>query len=160
MPTFVQSSARRRAGAMVAALGLALSAMFAVSVTQAPAASAAVCGGSLINTKALRTDAGTVVGYLDVYYSGSTGRNCAVTRHSGPSYGVSRNTWVAIVRCDQATAGNGCTYPESRWVRDEDYYAYYAGPVSIAAAGYCIRVTGGLIWNGDPVVDSITGHCG
>jgi len=86
------------------------------------------------------------IGYLDVYWSSSTKRNCLVTNHSGPTYGVSLYTEARIrpsgfswPRCPSST---GC---------DGGFYRYYAGPVYTPAGvdmtHRCVDISGVVDWS-------------
>lgn len=72
-------------------------------------------------------------GHIDVYYSGASGKNCAITRPVSSLAGKAGNIWVCLDTntardCDGTTAN----------------YHYYAGPVYVPARGKCIDVRGGL----------------
>ncbi|MFE0455327.1 hypothetical protein ACFW2D_29490 [Streptomyces sp. NPDC058914] len=65
---------------------------------------------------------------------------------------------VQVDRCRQAVYTGACTVIDS--VRDEGNYEYWAGPRSINAAGFCIRVTGAVEYGTDIARRSVVGHCG
>ncbi|MFR9725193.1 hypothetical protein ACL02R_17770 [Streptomyces sp. MS19] len=123
----------------------------ALTGTAAPGASAGGasaaaeygCNGSLINTYPVRTPAGAVWGNIRLYYDGSTGRNCAVNVKTAAGGSGTRGwTSVNLYRCASSTPGRPCRWQDETYDGDGGPYAYYAGPVSIPAAGKCIRVTG------------------
>lgn len=102
----------------------------------APAASATSSGGScvgqLISSSNVVEDqgnsVGTVLGYLNVYWDSSTGQNCAVLNSASSDWGQTK--WMSV---DLYEAGN--PYNDQS---DNNYYKYYAGPVSVPGAGRCI----------------------
>ena len=120
------------------------------------AALSSPCGSSyaLIGHYPIR---GTVtVGYLDVYWSWNSKRNCLVTNHSGPTYGVSLYTEAKIrpsgFSWSSCPSSTGC---------DGGFYRYYAGPVytssGVDMTHRCIDVSGVIDW----VSRSLTRiHCG
>ncbi|WP_174257459.1 hypothetical protein [Phytoactinopolyspora alkaliphila] len=91
------------------------------------------------------TASSTTVGHLDVYWSSSTKRNCLVTNHSGPTYGVRLFTEARI-------RPSGYSWPScpSSTGCDSGFYSYYAGPVYTPAGvdmtNRCIDVTGTVDW--------------
>ncbi|NUW42144.1 serine/threonine protein kinase [Nonomuraea rhodomycinica] len=103
----------------------------------APANAAAnYCGASY---RLLKTYKVEDAGYLHVYYSSSTGKNCAVTVGAGEHYGKrdGKSVWI------RRTGGT--------WIKDTGRYQYYAGPVYVKASGHCIDVEGrieGWNWGG------------
>ncbi len=74
---------------------------------------------------------GTRTGTLEVYYSSSTGKNCALTYGYGPYDGTTSWKRVTISRAD----GSGEH-------TNAGHYQYYAGPVYVSAPGQCIDVAG------------------
>ncbi|GAA0655348.1 hypothetical protein GCM10009548_22270 [Streptomyces malaysiensis subsp. malaysiensis] len=162
----------RRATAVLATFA----ATTALSFTAAPAATAADataadasvaeygCSGSLIDTYPVRTSAGTTYGQIRLYYNSSTRRNCAVTlKNATGGYGTSSYASVTLYRCSTSKPGAQCDWRDETWDDDYGNFLYYAGPVSISAAGKCIRVFGQVSAN-RPIAtgDSGTGgvHCG
>ncbi|MGH8774144.1 MAG: hypothetical protein ACRDWI_02895 [Jiangellaceae bacterium] len=85
------------------------------------------------------------LGYLDVYWSWSTKRNCLVTNHSGSTYGVSLYTEARI-------RPSGFSWPScpSSTGCDGGFYRYYAGPVYTPAGvnmtRRCIDISGVVDW--------------
>lgn len=119
------------------------------------AEAAGSCSGSLIDTYNVTGDnspyAGQYVGQVRLYWDGTY--NCAIfTKSGGPLYGV--NTSMSI----KLMAG---TSPERSDI-DNGTYAYYAGPVKVAAAGKCVRWEGSIIYNDRTVAyeSSSWDHCG
>jgi hypothetical protein len=88
---------------------------------------------------------GKTVGYLDVYWSSSTKRNCLVTNHSGSTYGVSLYTEARI----RPSGFNWPSCPSSTGC-DAGFYKYYAGPVYTPAGvdmtNRCVDVRGVVDW--------------
>ncbi|MGW7285931.1 hypothetical protein ACWGH4_10620 [Streptomyces sp. NPDC054847] len=72
-------------------------------------------------------------GWLDIYYSSTTGKNCAV------AYPIStlqpKTTEISISIRRSGTA---------EWFGDSGPYHYYAGPAYISARGVCIDALGDL----------------
>jgi hypothetical protein len=85
------------------------------------------------------------LGYLDVYWSSSSKRNCLVTNHSGSTYGVSLYTEARIR--PSGFSWPGC--PSSTGC-DGGFYRYYAGPVytpsGVDMTHRCIDVSGWVDW--------------
>lgn len=110
--------------------GTALAATTTLLAGATPAGAAGPCGSSYsrVGVYAVSKD-GTRTGTLEVYYSSSTGKNCALTY----GYGSYANTlsWkrVTISRGD----GSGRS-------TDAGEYKIYAGPVYVSAPGQCIDV--------------------
>jgi hypothetical protein len=47
-----------------------------------------------------------------------------------------------------------------RYPQSDNTYAYYAGPVSVPAAGYCVSFMGEIVYKNDRAVyDSPGSHC-
>ncbi|GAA1940473.1 hypothetical protein [Kitasatospora viridis] len=132
--------------------------------TTGSAQAATGCSGTLIDTYPAY-NGGTVWANVYLYYDSSTGDNCAVTQStSAGGYGVSKPMNVYLTRCNETTQSNTCTTSSvNQTVHDAGNYAYYAGPVSINAAGHCILVSGEETYDGVTVsADShpIASHCG
>ncbi|MGA5505928.1 hypothetical protein [Streptomyces umbrinus] len=70
-------------------------------------------------------------GYLDIYYSSSTGKNCGVVYPTSAHQGKTSRLEVDIRK-----SGN------STWIGDGGDYNYYAGPVYVSAPGACIDALG------------------
>ncbi|MCF6473163.1 spore-associated protein A [Nonomuraea sp. MG754425] len=99
-----------------------------------PASATGPCGSSYnrVGVYNIGVDKyGYRTGVLEVYYSSSTGKNCALTYGDGPYANTTSWKGVIISRAD----GSG---------RDSDAgeYQYYAGPVYVSAPGQCIDVEG------------------
>ncbi|MFG2882992.1 hypothetical protein ACGFYV_11935 [Streptomyces sp. NPDC048297] len=125
-------------------------AVIASGVILAPAASAGTygCAGSEIDTYPVKTNGGTQYGTIHLFYDSSTGRNCAVNvATSAGGYGTSERTMVYLAECSGTTLSS-CTSSFITSDIDSGYFAYYAGPVSIPAAGHCILVSGAREHNG------------
>ncbi|MER5629395.1 hypothetical protein [Streptomyces nitrosporeus] len=91
----------------------------------------------------MKTSSGTLYGNIYVYYDSSTGRNCAVTvKNSTGGYGSTSWTSVTLAVCKTSTAGSPCYTDGQPTVTDGGYYKQYAGPVSVSAAGKCIKLFG------------------
>ncbi|MGN9840137.1 hypothetical protein ACTMTI_18635 [Nonomuraea sp. H19] len=107
----------------------------AVTALAAPAeAAATVCGSSYTKVGSYAIpQTGTRVGTLEVYYSSSTGKNCALAVGYGSTYGV-KNTKAVYI---------GLAGPGVPWADDNSgSFEYYAGPVYVSAPGKCIAVQG------------------
>jgi hypothetical protein len=105
------------------------------------------CGSSYTHIGHYAIGSGSqTLGYLDVYWSSSTRRNCLVTNHSGPTYGVSVYTEARI-------RPSGYSWPScpSSTGCDGGFYRYYAGPVYTPAGvdmtRRCIDVSGVVDWS-------------
>lgn len=115
------------------------------------------CGGSYshIGHYEINSSSGTLA-YLDVYWSGSTKRNCLVTNHTGATYGVSLYTQATI-------RPSGASWPScpSSTGCDGGHYSYYAGPVYTPAgvdmSNRCIDIKGVIDWAGRTLTRM---HCG
>jgi hypothetical protein len=137
------------ATALTMSLGIALPAAAGGDSTLRAGSSALLagpCGSSYthIGHYAI-SGGGKTLGYLDVYWSSSTKRNCLVTNHSGSTYGVSLYTEARI-------RPSGFSWPScpSSTGCDGGFYRYYAGPVYTPAgvdmSRRCIDVSGWVDW--------------
>ena len=83
-------------------------------------------------------DGGTRIGELDIYYNASTGVNCAMTVHGGPTWGVSLPTWVYIAKC-QATTPTGTCYEVADDYDGPGPFSYHGSrhEVNTAATALC-----------------------
>ncbi|MFG2329900.1 hypothetical protein ACGFMM_09760 [Streptomyces sp. NPDC048604] len=81
------------------------------------------------------------VGDIRVYYDASTGMNCAVAvKNANSGYGEATYVQIGIDRCVAGTRpGTRCTV-DGTDDYDNGWFKYYAGPVSINAAGRCIVI--------------------
>ncbi|MFC4337565.1 hypothetical protein [Salininema proteolyticum] len=119
---------------IVAAIG------FTTVATAAPAAAAGPCGSSYaqVGHYPIKSSSFGTVGYIDVYWSSTTQRNCAVMDSVGVSRGFARYKMALI-------------YPSSS-PREADIdagdFKYYAGPVytprGYNMSGECITVKGAV----------------
>lgn len=127
-------------GLLTAAAGLALVAGAAAAPAGATemTAQANVCGSSYakIDTYPIKYGSATY-GNVEVYYSASAKRNCAVTVGVGATYGWKGYKMVQI--CPNGTDITFCG-------EDSGDYLYYAGPAYTKAgydmSGWCIDVVG------------------
>lgn len=126
----------------------------AVTAPAAPAeAAAGACGSSytLVGSYAI-PQTGTRVGTLEVHYSSSTGKNCALAVGYGSTYGV-KNTKAVYI----GLAGPGVPWADS----NSGSFAYYAGPVYVSAPGKCIAVQGVIFKGGSQYTRHLDRvHCG
>lgn len=103
------------------------------------------CGSSytLIGHYPIRSS--VTIGYLDVYWSWSTKRNCLVTNKSGPAYGVTTYTEARI-------RPSGYSWPScpSSTGCDGGMYKFYAGPVytpsGVDMTHRCVDLSGWVEW--------------
>ncbi|MEU6724063.1 hypothetical protein ABZ917_10160 [Nonomuraea wenchangensis] len=113
--------------------GAALAASTTLVAGAAPAAAAGPCGSSYtrVGVYPIKRGDGTRTGTLEVHYSSSTGKNCALTY----GYGAYANTpsWKSVV----ISRGDG-----SGEDSNSGTFTYYAGPVYVSAPGQCIDVQG------------------
>ncbi|MER7467507.1 hypothetical protein [Streptomyces sp. NPDC097981] len=135
----VQHGVMRRGAAAVAAAGLALAGVAAGGAAPAQAAGP-VCEGTRIDTLDFAT------GYTYLYYSASTGRNCAYTV---PKSG-SGSPQLMAVGLFRASDNVGV------WDSRSDY-KYHAGPVYLDARGTCVLFNGQVR---STAATSGWGHCG
>jgi hypothetical protein len=94
------------------------------------------CGSSyiLVGHYPIRNASGTELSYIDVYWSSTAGRNCAVNMGNSATWG---QTMFRAVGIALSSRGSG-------WdAEDRGNYAYYAGPVySPYSVGKCVDVYG------------------
>ncbi|GAA1708756.1 hypothetical protein [Nonomuraea bangladeshensis] len=113
--------------------GAALAASTTMVAGAAPAAAAGPCGSSYtrVGVYPIKRGDGTRTGTLEVHYSSSAGKNCALTY----GYGAYANTpsWKSVV----ISRGDG-----SGEDSNSGTFTYYAGPVYVSAPGQCIDVQG------------------
>ncbi|TWJ11700.1 aminopeptidase S [Stackebrandtia albiflava] len=123
----------------------------AASHTGNPYSPGEVCGGgyTVQESVPVTTSGGVVLGDVHLLWNGGLGRNCAVTLKSTD---LGTPTRVSVVL--ETESGQTRT--------DDGRFGYYAGPVTVAAAGTCVAVTA-------RVTDSVgrvgtgripMGHCG
>ncbi|QFG21524.1 hypothetical protein [Actinomadura sp. WMMB 499] len=149
------------------AVGLALvngAAMFAVAVQPAQAtdagrepATAARCGGSLIDRKVARYQ-GKPIAELVVYYN--RGKNCALLNHLGVTRGKRLRTTVFLAACKETRPSRACHF-HGRPATEDGRFAYYAGPVSKAAGNRCIHAAGDIYFHGKRHLETspAASHC-
>lgn len=153
------------AGVLLPAMGgdNALAAPLAApAVHAAPAITSGSCSGTLVEEEPVNlSQSFTNVGYLNLYWDGSTGRNCATVTSSSVDWGVAKPMGVTIYQC----AGDvPCSPPYNMQVSDPAggglaNYAYYAGPVSVPGAGHCVWAGAGISWNGERGIAVTRSHC-
>ncbi|QKW35598.1 hypothetical protein HUT06_17420 [Actinomadura sp. NAK00032] len=113
------------------------------AVSAAPAAAASACGSgyNLLHSYHITPNSngsGTAYGYLDVYYSPTTRKNCAIARSGGFTYGKLQGAWVLIGKW------RGGGEDDDGW---GSTYKYYAGPVYTYAPNECIWAQGMVRYN-------------
>lgn len=113
--------------------GTALAASTTLVVGAAPASAAGPCGSSYsrVGVYPISRGDGTRTGTLEVYYSSSARKNCALTYGYGPYANTTSWKRVTISRGD----GSGED-------TNAGQFKYYAGPVYVSAPGQCIDVAG------------------
>ncbi|MEU7898566.1 hypothetical protein AB0B45_37605 [Nonomuraea sp. NPDC049152] len=113
----------------------------AVMLTGSPAmAATGQCSGNRIEHLAVKTQSGTVKGYLNLYYDSRTGYNCARLDSAGKYWGVSKTMAVTLHSCKNKTSDYFACKP-IKVVQDEGRYAKYAGPVKLYGKGHCIAAS-------------------
>ncbi|MFI6205264.1 hypothetical protein ACIBAI_02550 [Streptomyces sp. NPDC051041] len=127
------SKSLRKLGTGAAVAALTGSALFAGAGTSQ--AASASCPGTRIERMSIDT------GWIDLYYS--NGYNCVITTSRTPGVKLKMEAWLEVLGGTRKT--------------DSGYYSYYAGPVSLYAAGACVRFGGQV---GVVGTDSDWGHCG
>ncbi|MEV0199706.1 hypothetical protein [Nonomuraea sp. NPDC050691] len=111
--------------------GAALTVSTTLVAGAAPASAAGPCGSGYtrVGVYPVKRGDGTRTGTLEVYYSSTSRKNCALTY----GYGAYANTpsWKSVV----ISRGDGSgSDPNS------GTFTYYAGPVYVSAGGQCIDV--------------------
>ncbi len=115
------------------------------TATVALTAGGGPCGSSYTHIGHYPIRSTVTVGYLDVYWSWTTKRNCLVTNHAGPTYGVRTYTEARI-------RPSGFSWPScpSSTGCDGGLYRYYAGPVytptGVDMTNRCIDISGWVDW--------------
>jgi hypothetical protein len=99
----------------------------------------------LICSKPIKTPKGTRIGELDVYWNAAKRRNCAITKHGGPTWGKTAYIVVFLWVCEETRPGE-CT--PIRYAEDQYWYQYQAGPVSLHSGKHCITAVGTIHWKG------------
>ncbi|GLX00541.1 hypothetical protein [Microtetraspora sp. NBRC 16547] len=124
-----------------AKIGIAVAALVGASVvplTFAEPASAASCGGSLIDSIAVKNGS-TTYGTLKLYYSSSTGNNCAQLDRV-VNYGTKKGMILSLYACGQGWSATKCHIDFYDIGQDSGQFGQYAGPVSVRGKGRCIQV--------------------
>ncbi len=138
-----------------------LTLLLSLFVASGSASAAGECGGSRISTYPI-VKSGVKIAQLEIYYSSATGRNCALTRHMGPTAGVYLKTFVSLSSCRETRPGGG-TCTSIQHDENEGTFRSYAGPVSVYGKGKCIAAFGWIkASNGVTYTAASTwpGHCG
>ncbi len=122
------------------------------------AASGTSCPGNLIQSVPV-TSGSSTFGSLNIYFDSSTGNNCAMTVATGNAAGNASFIEVCLTRCKETSPGPSCT--TDLIVCDPGAFHFFAGPVSVHAAGQCISANGEIVFNGVPARASLQGatHC-
>lgn len=133
--------------------------------TAETAASLSSCPGVRIEHIPMKSGS-TTLGFLDVYFDGSTGKNCAMTLAAGSASGHATSIDVFLTRCKQTSPSLTCTFDgtpvfEPNASHPGPFHSF-AGPVLLSAAKKCIYAEGGLTFNGVTVFVRLPGasHCG
>lgn len=113
-----------------------------------PAApTAAACPGTRIVHKAIKAGSATVA-WLNVFHDRSSGTKCAVTAHSGRTWGKWAYTKVDVWTRNGSSGVGGD-------------YRYRTGPASIGGAnGVCVGAKGSIKWGGTMRVATARMLCG
>ena len=109
-------------------------------VTASPASAAGECGSGYTQVDSYAIGS---AGTLELYYSSSSGKNCAIARDSSPGYGH-KAVYIGLENKPWADVDSG-------------NFTYYAGPVYVSAPGQCIDVRGDV---GSTVTVKESVHCG
>jgi hypothetical protein len=151
---------------------LVIGAAVGASVVAAPAAMATSSGGSCVGTLVnsvgltdIGTGTGTVYGYLNVYWDGSTGQNCVTVTSSSVDWGVQKPMSAGLEECAGDTVASCSTYlyrysdgSGDGWGPGAGF-SYYAGPVNGAGAGHCIDAWGVIDYGGVLSYAEVKGDC-
>jgi hypothetical protein len=119
--------------------------MTLLTATAASAGDTGSCAGNLVLHKVLNYN-GNQIGELDIYYNSSTGVNCAKMNHGGPTWGVYRDTWVYIGKCQETSPTGTCHLVTDD--HDQGNFGFYAGPSKVTAGSHCITANGWIYWDG------------
>jgi len=115
------------------------------------------CGGFRIFQKAIGAKyPGKPFGYLKVFYSSSTGKNCAKAVSSSRTFGKAKPMAVGLYKCRTSIPNRRCIViadAEDRPSPPADLprygrYEEYAGPVRVEARDRCIAAIGIIKWQG------------
>jgi hypothetical protein len=142
------AAAAAPASAAPASAAPAASAVRAMPAAAAPVAPmAAACPGNRIVHKAIKAG-GRTVGWLNVFHDRGSDTKCAVTAHSGLTWGKWAYTTVDIWTRNGSVGVSGD-------------YRYRTGPVSMGDAdGVCVGAKGGIKWGGQMRVATARMLCG
>ncbi|MFI5702589.1 hypothetical protein ACIA78_21395 [Streptomyces xanthochromogenes] len=135
----------RKAALLASSVVMMSGALVAGTASSASAASGPnYCGGSYAfkGSWPMRAQSNqSIIGYIDVYWSSSAGKNCAIARP---------NTWVSHVEfIDVALKTSNVDDWSGPGVATDGLnsnYHSYAGPVYISARGKCISFAGHFMW--------------
>jgi hypothetical protein len=130
----------------LAKIGLAALALVGGSVVPlaigATPAEAASCGGRLIDSIAVKKGSRTY-GTLKLYYSSSTGKNCARLDRV-VNYGTKKGMILSLYACGKGWSVSKCHRDFYKVGQDSGQFGQYAGPVSVPGKGRCIQVQAGV----------------
>lgn len=109
------------------------------------AAASGPCGSSYRHIGHYPIGSSPVLGYMDVYWSSTTKRNCMVVNHSTATYGdklyTEASIWPYGSSPPSCPSSVGC---------DGGMYSYYAGPVYTPAgvdmSNRCVNIKGVVDW--------------
>jgi hypothetical protein len=107
-----------------------------------------------------------VYGYLNVYWDGSTGQNCATVTSSSVDWGLQKPMSVYLGECSGDFVVSCSTYIASGddgsgntpWGSGSGY-RYNAGPVNVPAAGHCVQASALVYFDGQLSSAEVTGDC-
>ncbi|MFJ2031073.1 hypothetical protein [Streptosporangium sp. NPDC087985] len=121
------------------------------------AATGGTCGSgyNLLKSYPLKSVfSSTIPGDLSIYYSPSTGNNCAITRVRAAWDGKAQNVYVSL-------GDGGASYVTDPPSGSSKNYHYYAGPVYKYLKGKCVYTVGYLEYGGIEYYVHADGvHCG
>ncbi|HET8641766.1 MAG TPA: hypothetical protein VFM37_07500 [Pseudonocardiaceae bacterium] len=103
------------------------------------------CNGTVVDSFPAHYD-GEVIGRLRIYRNDDW--HCAEFWHAGASYGVARDTYVYIVKCEATSSSAQYCTEIGHGGPDHDQYSYYAGGVRVLAGSHCIQANGWVYWQG------------
>jgi hypothetical protein len=66
--------------------------------------------------------------------------------HGGPTWGVNRDTWVYIAKCETTVSTGTCIAVDDQGKVEN--VAFWAGPVRVQAGAHCIQANGWIYWQG------------
>ncbi|MFI6604206.1 hypothetical protein ACIBHX_48945 [Nonomuraea sp. NPDC050536] len=120
--------------------------------TVAPAAyatsSGSNCVGTLVEEHDLKAPSGKVLGYLNLYWDGSTGENCLTVTSSSIDWGIPKRMYADLYEC-ATDIPTKCAPVIVQRIDNQPNYRYQAGPISVPAAGHCILFVGGVNFGGE-----------